>query len=457
MVLVGRNADIAWGGTNMLSFSSSLYDISELDEEALTERRERLRVRWWFDREVTVRESPHGNVLSDAGPLRELRIPRLALKWRGHTLSDEFSAFLRVNRAADWKAFRAAFDPYAVSGQNMLYADKEGNIGQVLAVDFPPAAARTGDALMGDPANDRHQWHRTYPSRELPAAYNPEKGFLVSANNAPVPTEPPLSMFGNSNDRVRAMTEAIQSRSSISVEDLKSIQTNVYAHGSFVLAQAIAEHASPGNDETRPLLRSLAQWDGAYTVDSRGAAALELVAYHFASTYYEKRYGKALASFLLRSPGVYTFLKEDLGRADAGPFLKSALEAAAEGFEEHAPWGRIHVLKLRHPLGNVPVLGRKYRFGSHPVPGSSNTVMKSAHALSGGPHDVTYGANARHVSDLSDLDENYFVLLGGQDGFWGSDNFLDLFELWQNKEYVRVPLRVESIRRAFPHHMILRP
>jgi penicillin amidase len=47
---------------------------------------------------------------------------------------------------------------------------------------------------------------------------------------------------------------------------------------------------------------------------------------------------------------------------------------------------------------------------------SSNTVYKSAHPLAGERHRVTYGANARFVSDLSDPDENYFALAGGQDG-----------------------------------------
>lgn len=457
MVLVGRNARIAWGGTNMLSFSSSLYDISGLDEKTLIKRTEHLDIRWWFDREITIRESSYGPVLSDAEPLKELQTPRLALKWRGHTQSDEFSAFLKVNQAANWEEFRSAFETYAVSGQNMLYADRDGNIGQVLAVDFAPAAARTGAIFTGDPTNPQHQWHRTYNSLQLPAAFNPDKGFLVSANNTPVRTDPPLSMFGNSNDRIKAMTDEVLSRPRLSVDDLVSIQTNVYSHTSFCLARAVRESAPPVTDRNRSLLRSLAQWDGTYAVDSKGAAALELIAYHFASTYYEKRYGSSIAPFFLRTPGVYTFMMEDLGRADAKAFLASAIDAAAEAFDGHPRWGGLHVLRLQHPLGNVPLLGRKYRFGEHPVPGSSNTIMKSAHSLSGSPHSVTYGANARHISDLSDLDENYFVLLGGQDGFWGSDNYLDLFSLWQEKKYVRVPLRLESIRREFPHHMVLNP
>ena len=44
-----------------------------------------------------------------------------------------------------------------------------------------------------------------------------------------------------------------------------------------------------------------------------------------------------------------------------------------------------------------------------------------------GPTSTTprLGSMARHVSDLSDPDANWFVLLGGQDGWFGAENFAD--------------------------------
>ena len=170
MVLVGRNAHIAWGGTNMLALSSSLYDVSELNDDTFAERRVAMTVRWWFDRQVAIRDSALGPVISDAEIIQKLKPPPLAIRWRGHSVSDEFSAFLSVNRASNWREFRAAFAPYAVSGQNMLYADDRGNIGQVLAVDFAPAAALTAAQLWGHPQNPAHQWQTRFNALQLPAA-----------------------------------------------------------------------------------------------------------------------------------------------------------------------------------------------------------------------------------------------------------------------------------------------
>ena len=56
-----------------------------------------------------------------------------------------------------------------------------------------------------------------------------------------------------------------------------------------------------------------------------------------------------------------------------------------------------------------------------------------------------------------DPDENYFVLFGGQDGWLGSANFADQIGLWRQGNYIRMPLREESIAAEFPLLMDLEP
>src|SRR5690606_4041574 len=70
LIAVGRNPDIAWGGTSMRAATSALYDATTLLPDA-TERTERIAVRWWRATEMTVRETPLGPVLSDAPVLKD--------------------------------------------------------------------------------------------------------------------------------------------------------------------------------------------------------------------------------------------------------------------------------------------------------------------------------------------------------------------------------------------------
>ena len=102
---LGRNPDIAWGGTNLRSANSDLFDISGLPASDITVRREPLAVRWWFDRELQIRETRFGPVISDAPMLPMPDGEMLALRWIGHDASDELTAMLRMNRARNWEEF----------------------------------------------------------------------------------------------------------------------------------------------------------------------------------------------------------------------------------------------------------------------------------------------------------------------------------------------------------------
>ena len=68
----------------------------------------------------------------------------------------------------------------------------------------------------------------------------------------------------------------------------------------------------------------------------------------------------------------------------------------------------------------VPVLGRRYRFASTPAQGGNDTLWKTGNPLTGRRHHCGFASTARYVFDMSDPDANWFVLLGGQDGWLGS-------------------------------------
>jgi penicillin amidase len=68
-----------------------------------------------------------------------------------------------------------------------------------------------------------------------------------------------------------------------------------------------------------------------------------------------------------------------------------------------------------------------------------------------------YGTQARHISDLADPDANWFVLLGGQDGWFNSTTFRDQADLFVTGRLVQVPLTLARVRATFPHRLDLAP
>lgn len=465
---IGRNKDIAWGGTNMRAAASDLVDLSSLPDKAISERRETIKVRGWRDREITVRETRWGPVLSDAPQLAEYDLPPLALRWTGHLVSDEIAAMLSASRADSFEAFRAAFEPFSLPAQNMIYADVRGNIGEIMAVRLPARERVTPDDMTTAPEASDAAWSRIVTSPELPYSYNPEKGFLASANNRPTTAgDIRIGYFFSPGYRAQRMADIVQLSGGMGVQEAGALQRDVTLAPSVALRDAFIRHltaAGLGPDasglapEERSVVARMARWDGRYDEASQGAAAFEIFRAAFTEAFYRARLGEDDWKAFTGAGESKTFLLEDLEtapRTEVEPLLRESLAAAGDKIGDYATWGDMHRLKLRHPLAFLPLIGGRFEFADIPSGGSSETLMKTAHPLTTERHRVSYGSNARHISDMTDPDSNYFVLLGGQDGWLNSTTFLDQVPLWREGRYIQMPLRLETVRQRFDRPMAL--
>ncbi len=453
---IGRNPRIAWGGTNMRAASSELWQVT--DETALTTRRENIAVRWWPDSSIEVRETPHGPVISDAPLFDDVTVPELALKWTGHQASDEIGAMLAVARAKDFREFRAAFDGFAVPGQNMLYADAAGNVGQVMAVRLPQRDGEQPPDVILAAAERDGAWQAMRGAGDLPFSLNPERGYLVSANNRPAETGLGIGYFFSPDDRIQRMRELI-GEGPLSVADIKALQQDVHMPSSVALRDIwLAKLDEAGLGEQRGIA-AMRDWDGHYRTDSKGAVAFEQFRDGFTASFYALTFGDTDWQAFANVSRIKTLMLQDIRRTPIER-LRGPLEAGLARIAENgdiADWGDMHRLRLSHPLANLPLIGGRYRFTDIAVGGSTDTIMKTAHSTTAQRHAVRYGSNARHVSDMSDMDENYFVLLGGQDGWINSTSFTDQLALWQEGRYLRIPLRRDSLPEAFRHQTTTEP
>jgi penicillin amidase len=290
----------------------------------------------------------------------------------------------------------------------------------------------------------------------LPAALDPDVGFLISANNHPLKTEPPISAGGNSNDRYARMARLIEQGSPLAIEDLRSIQRDVHLPSGLAAAQALVELAP--EDRHAEFRALVAEWDGDFDRDSKGAPAYRRWAFELLAGPYTERLGESFTDAWKGSVGLHERLLADLqsGWLSADD-VAAALDRAAEEHDPEQTWGAVHRLPLRHPLGAIPWLGRGYRWGELEGDGTLGTVRKTAGPFTPDEHESFFGAQARHLHDLSDPDANYFVLLGGQDGWIGSANLIDQVELWESGEFIQMPLRRPAIEAGFTRALTLTP
>ncbi len=451
-VAFGRNASIAWGGTSLHGHVSELCDVSDLPASSFKSREETINVRWSSPKRCVVRTCDIGPVLSDS-PFYKNAGATLALRWVGHAPSDEWTAMLQMTRARDWHGFKAALDLMAVPGMNMIYADNAGHVGHAMAGHIPRDAHPEPDDMV---AHSNEPWTGFFSTTTLPSWFDPARGYVISANDRPQ-TEMVVGRFYSSPGRSQRIASLLDSGHHVDKDVLARVQRDVNAESARRLARALAVAArslnTPLSRRATEVISLLEEWDGTYDAESRSATAFELSLYHFSRLFYSRETltGYA-ASWMMRD-----LVCADLEAAkptEIAKIVRSAIDRCARSFRNRR-WGDIHRLRLQHPLGGLPVAGRRYRYLDMPASGSSDTVMKTAAGLINGKHGVRFGANARHISDLSDLDANHFVLLGGQDGFFGSAAFADQVPLWRKSEYVRVPLRPETVRHEFPYAMSL--
>lgn len=456
-VALGRSEALSWGGTNLRAASSNLYDVSGEPDGSIEVSEVEIGTRFWFDDSRQVRRSAFGPIISDSRYVPAKEGEDIALRWVGHEPNDEISSFLAANRATTPEAFREAYRNYGVSAQNMLFAGRDGDIGQILAMQAPKRQSglpRDIVLLSDDPTA---AWDGFDNATTLPFVVNPQNGFLASANNKPQQTDRLLGYFFSPDDRVARMADLVEKTPKLTIEDLKRLQQDVVSPVSQRLAQGLAGFATAAKAQPEAFVRRLADWDGSYTVESTGAPAFELLMTAVARALYADEEGKVpgqkeqwsyLQGFLLSD-------LEALPAAKRDRLMREAVTQAAESVEDFPTWGSLHNLRIGHILSQAPLIGSRFIVDRVPIGGSRETLWKTAHGLIDGPHDARYGAQSRHISDMGDPNANYFVLLGGQDGWLGSANYADQVPLWLEGRYLTLPLDPERARADFPHHQRL--
>lgn len=456
----GRNETLAWGGTNLRATTSQFVNVADLPETAFETRSLKIGTRYWFDQSVEVRTTRYGPILSDLSAAPETG-SSFSVRWTGHTPTDETTALLDTMKARTVAEFRDAMAGFSFPPQTFLAADTEGSVAGIIAAKVPGRDPDGGYPILTSPDQSDKDWGSFYSGKDLPAVIDPESGFLVSANNRPAPSpEKPYGGVFPQDERVRRLRDLVGEHDKLSVSDLTDIQQDVVSPLSLELVNALEDDLLSQRVERRlaGVVDLILSWDGAYAANSQAALVFEAFLARLAPDVYATL-GKTREYEAYQALGrTRVFLVEDYNTLlpiQRREVLKRALEGAREVQRSGKSWGDIHRMRVAHVLGNVPILGGRYLIEDIPASGSRETVMKSDHPLTTERHDTFFGSQSRHISDLSDPDSNFFLLLGGQDGWINSDTFSDQVALWKRGEFVKMPLRMQSVQKQFPILQVL--
>lgn len=457
IVVIGRNRRIAWALTNMEADDLD-YVVERLSEDSshvLTPEGWRpvavesstIRVAGGGSVPFVLRRTPHGPVVGAAPPLGPDTAAAghlvLAMKWNGHLASDEIAAWTQVSRAHDWDSFLAGVGLVRAPEQNWLYADVDGNIGYTASGAIP--VRRSGRGLLPTAGwNEEGRWERYLSFDELPRAFNPPSGRLVTANNRIIGPEYPHLITATWAQPYRAERIAmlLQSGVPLTVERMRAIQMDtldIMATWARTLAARAAEGA--GRADLAALLRA---WDGTMGADRVEPALFYLWFRALQRLTFEDEVPSGYAPTgvflgLLRAGSSPWF--DDRRTAEVEDFASLSERAMREAVAEARGrrWGELHATLGRHPLGAVRPLNRLLRLNTGPLPraGSLFTVNVAEFGMRP-PFRNTHAPSMRFVADLSEAGAAWFVVTTGQSGHPSSPRYRDQTPLWLNGELIEV-------------------
>jgi penicillin amidase len=185
-VLLGHNKNIAWSLTDTQN-SATLYYKEQVrgpqyywrgQWRPLTVVHYAIPVRGGATRQLTVRITAHGPIMSQAGQT-------MAVDWMGNVPSGDLGALLGINTASNFTQFKTALAGWHAPTQNFVYADAAGNIGVFAPGYYPqvPAGCQPWLPMSGSGGCDITG---VIPDRAVPQAYDPPSHLIATDNQRPV-------------------------------------------------------------------------------------------------------------------------------------------------------------------------------------------------------------------------------------------------------------------------------
>ncbi len=486
VVIFGQNQNIAWGGTSLMA------DVQDLCFEQIDDQGTRyLADGTWEKIETTVEHIPVASEFPSAlhkaiSPVRmEVRRTRngpmisdvngnigqpVSLRWTALAEGDRsYETFYQLSYAEDWSSFRAAFRDYVAPALNVLYADKSGNIGRLVVGHIP--VRQSGDGSLPVPGWDEgYAWKGVIPFDDLPILFNPEQGYIVSANDKSVGDH---YAYFISDDwapperaaRIGSLLRAALARSGrISLDDSKSIQADVVSLSARKLLPVLTAMKAR-DDRQQQALDRLRAWDG--TMDKESVAASifngwrrSLGSELFATAVPEdlSRAGQtAYLTDVLNGASVDVLYRALTDPTETWCFrnararsrrcetiISSTLDTALDELEKLADsdpdswkWGSIHQTTYRHqPFGQVKglssIFGRTVASGGGP-----DTVAVSAYAFSASDGYLgTLGSGFRQIIQLGQGSSSHVYMNStGQSANVFSSHYSDMVGPFERAEY----------------------
>jgi penicillin amidase len=486
-IILGRNRDIAWGATSLMSDQQDLFILDiplgkknvyrgPEGDMPITSRIETIEIRSDFPEilngkieplKVVIRDTKLGPIVTDAVNTNGVE---MALRWSALDSDDRsLESYIALQTAKNWQQFRDALALHKSPGLHFVYADTKGNIASQVAAHLPIRGF--GEGILPNLAVRKADYWRGYVDFEsLPSQFNPTSGVIIAANNH-LQSKPSVVIShewatdARKNRIDQLLASQIAKGEKFTLKQSMAIQLDQLDFDAARLAPLLTDSA------LRPLLISdadpvgqvlastafelVAKWDGLYSTHSAAASIYHYWIEGIKRAIFNQFNGDILsrdaakplqASLLARvyEPQLIELITtiENNWCQAMDNALVGCQQALIDGFayalnklKEHTAsedvarwqWGELHKVEYKHqPFGHIKPFDSVFKT-SYSVGGSVNSInAANAYEDQSGNLQQTFGTSFRYGFDLGIKQSGAFSLPTGQSGHFLSPFFNDM-------------------------------
>lgn len=339
-------------------------------------------------------------------------------------------AIAAMNLARDWEELKQAFRHHP-SPTNFHYADTEGNIGWH-AIGFAPR--RKGyDGLLPITGSGTMRWAGVLALEDMPSLFNPELGWIASANalNLPESYDFPLSYTWTDPFRQNRIAEVLAGQDQHSLADSAALMQDVHSLAARALVAMLPDDA---NDPAIAMLRT---WDCNLDADSAAALLYEMMLSALTRLFREHMIPAEAREFVT-SVNLSSLLdtlpqlgeqRNQLIRDALSEGWQAAIDAAGNDPTQWR-WGDLHSVTIRHPFAADPRIAAAFPEISGGRSGGDATTVLARSSGSGGGHHVRHAACYQMITDVGEWDNSMHLTLPGQSNDAANPHYADFYPFW---------------------------
>jgi penicillin amidase len=471
-VILGHNANLAWGATNADVVSARVFNETFAHNEGVkyqtgkgwsdaVTRHESFNDRFGSPRTHDYLTTRHGFVLEDSGFVRH------AVQW--DELADTHSpvaAFLALDRAGSIEDGMRALAQYPGPTQNFTLAQTDGRAAFSIAGAIPndPAwglSVGNGARLPAAPL-------AFVPFAQLPHVAPARGALAVNSNNVAYGAGYPyrLSAYFSAPYRAAEITRRLGALPKVDVESSRSIQADTTSLAQAELARmcvAALQKSGAGRDpDIAPSYAALSAFatseHGNFAPGSKGATVIQRVQFVATRDLIASHLSASTADSYLRIGPAFVTLMRALREHprgwfphdDPSAFLVNAVRETVPLFGGRdavaTPYGTAYAVVAQHPFAAF-----NWHFWDSPsFPGSGGSYAPAVQA-------IALGQSFRAVWDVGNWDAGGIDLPFGESGEPGSPHYIDSAAAWVRHDLTPLPYTDAAVNHAAVTTLTLTP